>query len=153
MGRVLVLVSLALLATLWLGCKVKKHLTIADANEADATLVLQYEHGFEHYVVEWGDVEEKALERCEAWGYSGVEFSEAGTIECIEKHEKKVAGARPPGESEEPGMGTQAAERERMRRGVGTVGEGVGRTPPAGTEYGCVYWRVTYIGRCFNDGE
>ena len=144
-------VSLALGAALLSGCKVKKHLAIADANEADATLVLQYEHGFEHYVVEWDEVEEEALEYCQAWGYSSVEFSEAGTIECIEKHEKKVVGARPPGESEEPGMGTQAAERERMRRGAGTVGKGVGRTPPPGTEYGCVYWRVTYVGHCFSE--
>ena len=135
------------------GCKVKKHLTIADANEADATLVLQYEHGFEHYVVEWHEAEEEALERCAAWGYSGVEFSEAGTIECIETHEKSVTGARPPGESVEPGMGTQAAERERARRSVGAVGASVARTPPPGAEYGCVYWRVTYIGHCFNDGE
>lgn len=76
------------------------------ANETDATLVLQYEHGFENYVV------------------------------------------RPPGQSEEPGMGTQAAERERMRRGLGTVGKSVTRAPPAGTEYGCVRWRITYVGHC-----
>ncbi len=37
----------------------------------------------------------------------------------------KVTGFRPPGQSAEPGMGTQAAERERMRRSMGTVGESV----------------------------
>ena len=132
------------------GCTVKKHLDIATANEADATLVLQYEPGFESYVVQWDDAEKEALERCESWGYSNVEFSRAGPIECIEKRERNVTGARPPGQSEEPGMGTQAAERERMRRGLGTVGKTVGQTPPPGTEYGCVYWRVTYTGHCFD---
>ena len=37
----------------------------------------------------------------------------------------KVTGFRPPGQSEEPGMGTQAAERERATRSIGTVGESV----------------------------
>ncbi|UCH30110.1 MAG: hypothetical protein JSV06_03540, partial [Myxococcales bacterium] len=37
----------------------------------------------------------------------------------------KVTGFRPPGQSAEPGMGTQAAERERARRSIGTVGESV----------------------------
>ena len=44
--------SIFLAAALLSGCKVKKHLQVAEANEADATLVLQYEHGFEHYVVD-----------------------------------------------------------------------------------------------------
>jgi hypothetical protein len=121
---------------------------VATANEADATLVLQYEHGFEHYVVEWDRAEEDALERCVSWGYSDVEFSDSGTIECIQKHQRNVTGVRPPGSSEEPGMGTEAAERERMRRGV--VGKSVRRAPPAGAEYGCIHWRVTYIGHCID---
>ena len=129
-------------------CKVNKHLQVVSANEADATLVLQYEHGFEQYVVEWDEAEKDALERCATWGYSAVEFSDSGTIECIEKQQRTVTGARPPGESEEPGMGTQAAERERKRRSLGTVGQSVRSTPPAGAEYGCVYWRVTYLGHC-----
>jgi len=37
----------------------------------------------------------------------------------------KVTGFRPPGQSAEPGMGTQAAERARSRASVGTVGESV----------------------------
>jgi len=131
------------------GC-IKKQFGIVGANEADATLVLQYEHGFEKYTVNWDRAEEDALERCEAWGYSQVEFSDVGEVECIEKRHRNVTGARPPGQSAEPGMGTQAAERERMRRGLGTVGKSVGRTPPPGTEYGCVYWRVTYSGHCFD---
>lgn len=148
MRRALVIAFVLLAATALSACKVKKHLEVVTANEADATLVLQYDHGFEHYVVEWDEAEEDALERCAAWGYSGVEFSEVGTIECIQKHERKVTGARPQGQSEEPGMGTEAAERERMRRGVGATGQSIGRTPPAGAEYGCVYWRVTYLGHC-----
>ena len=131
------------------GCKVKKHLTIADANQADATIVLQYEHGFENYRLEWEEAEQDALARCESWGYSAIEFPESGDIECIELHERKVTGARPPGQSEEPGMGTQAAERERALRSVGTVGQGVrGATAPPGAEYGCIRWRVTYVAHC-----
>ncbi len=37
----------------------------------------------------------------------------------------KVTGFQPPGQSSEPGMGTQAEERERMRRSLGTVGDSV----------------------------
>jgi hypothetical protein len=37
----------------------------------------------------------------------------------------KVTGFSPPGQSAEPGMGTQAAERERARRSIGTVGDSV----------------------------
>ncbi len=132
------------------GCKVKKQLDIVNANESDATMVLQYEHGFEKYVVQWSQAEQDALERCKAWGFSQVEFSETGIIECIEKMQRNVTGARPSGQSSEPGMGTEAAERERMRRGLGTVGKSVTRTPPAGTEYGCIRWRVTYVGHCFD---
>lgn len=150
MSRVIFTTSLLLAMIPLSGCKMKKHLKVVTANEVDATVVLQYEHGFEHYVVEWDEAEEDALERCEAWGYSGVEFAEVGTIECIEKQERKITGARPPGESEEPGMGTEAAERERMRRSAGSVGQSLRRPPPAGAQYGCVYWRVTYLGHCIN---
>ena len=132
------------------GCKIKKHLDIVTADETEATLVLQYEHGFEKYVVQWDRAEKDALDRCAEWGYSEVEFSVVGEVECIEKHERKVTGARPPGQSKEPGMGTQAAERERSRRSLGTVGKSVTRTAPAGAEYGCVRWQVTYVGHCFN---
>lgn len=149
--RVFCLVSLLAFAMAALsGCKTRKQLDIVNANEADATLVLQYEHGFEKYVVQWAQAENDALERCKAWGFSQVEFSEAGSVECIEKLQRKVTGARPPGQSSEPGMGTEAAERERMRRGLGTVGKSITRTPPAGAEYGCVRWRVTYVGHCFD---
>lgn len=148
--RLILVASLVLAASLLSACKIKKHLTVASANEADATLVLQYEHGFEHYVVEWDEAEEDALERCAAWGYSTVEFSEAGTIECIEKQGQNVTGARPPGQSEEAGMGTQAAERERSRRSMGAPGQSLRSTPPPGAEYGCVYWRVTYLGHCID---
>ena len=44
------------------GCKIKKHPELVTANEADATFVLQYEHGFEHYLVEWDKAEKDALE-------------------------------------------------------------------------------------------
>ena len=37
----------------------------------------------------------------------------------------KVTGFAPPGQSAEPGMGSQAAERERARRSMGTVGDSV----------------------------
>jgi len=150
MTKALWIGSLALLAAQLGGCKLKKHLDLITANEADATFVLQYEHGFEHYVVEWDKAEKDALERCTAWGYSAVEFSDSGTVECIQKHQRNVTGVRPPSTSAEPGMGTEAAERERMRRGLGTVGKSVGRTPPAGAEYGCIRWRVTYTGHCFD---
>lgn len=150
MSRVVLAASLLLAGIQLSACKVKKHLQVVTANEADATLVLQYEHGFEQYMVEWDEAEDDALERCAAWGYSAVEFSESGTIECIEKHEPKVTGARPAGQAEESGMGTQAAERERMRRGVGTPGQSLRTPPPEGAEYGCVYWRVTYLGHCID---
>lgn len=39
--------------------------------------------------------------------------------------ERKVTGFQPPGKTDATGMGTQAAERERMRRSAGTVGESV----------------------------
>ena len=147
MGRAALVASLLILVGSLSGCKVKKHLDIVDANEADAMIVLQYEHAFERYVVEWDEAEEEVLERCAAWGYSAAEFSHSGIIECIEEPTRNVTGARPPGQSEEPGMGTQAAERERSRRSVGTVGMGIA-TDPSKFEYGCTRWRVTYIGHC-----
>ena len=143
--------ALLLLAGVTLtACKATKHLEVVTANEADATLLLQYEHGFEHYVVEWDEAEADAVERCRAWGYSAVEFSDRAAIECIEMHEQTVTGARPPGQSEEPGMGTKAAERERMRRSLGATGQSLRTTLPEGAEYGCVRWRVTYLGHCID---
>jgi|GEM_PF-2068383 len=150
MQKALWIGSLAVVVAQLGGCKLKKHLELATANEAEATFVLQYEHGFEHYVVQWDKAEKDALDRCAAWGYSAVEFSDSGSVECIEKHQRKVTGARPPSTSAEPGMGTEAAERERMRRSVGVVGKSVGRKTPAGAEYGCIRWRVTYVGHCFD---
>lgn len=151
--RLLVIIASVSVAGVCLSaCKIVKHVDIVTANEADATLVLQHEHGFEDYHVEWDEVEEDVLARCADWGYSDAEFAGGGNIECIEMRERTVTGARPPGQSAEPGMGTQAAERERMLRGAGTVGQSVRSTkpPPPGAEYGCVYWRVTYVGHCFN---
>lgn len=146
------LLPLSLLVTLvaLAGCKITKQVEMTSANEADATFVFQYEHGFEQYVVDWENAEEQALSRCQSWGYSGVELTGSGSIECIEVHERNVTGARPSGMSEEPGMGTKAAERERDRRNLGTVGQSVRDTdpPPPGAEEGCVYWRVTYTGHC-----
>ena len=52
-----------------------------------------------------------------------VEQMEADQLEADET--PKVTGFRPPGQSADPGMGTQAAERERMRRSMGTVGDSV----------------------------
>jgi len=141
--------SITLAGVLLSACWVTKHVAIVSANEADATFVLQYEHGFEDYRLKWEDAEHEALDRCSAWGYSGVEFSDSGTIECTERHERKVTGFRPPGQSEEPGMGTQAAELERSRRSLGTVGKSL-RTVPKTTDFGCIRWRVTYIGHCTN---
>lgn len=150
MHKVSWLGALLLIGAQLVGCKVNKQMDVTTANEADATLVLQYEHGFEKYAVDWDKAEKDALARCSAWGFSKVEFSDSGTIECIEMRKGTVVGARPPSTSEEPGMGTEAAERERMRRSLGTVGKSITRTPPAGTEYGCVRWRVTYVGHCFD---
>ena len=98
---------------LFAGCKITVPVTIADPNQADATLVLQYEHGFEDYQLDWAGAEDDAFETCASWGYSAVECSEEGDIECIDWHDSTVKGARPPGQSESGGMGTNAAERER----------------------------------------
>jgi len=110
------------------GC-IKKQFGIVGANQADATLVLQYEHGFEKYTVNWDRAEEDALERCEAWGYSQVEFSDVGEVECIEKRHRNVTGARPPGQSAEPGMGREDASRPghrgQERRPDPTPGNGI----------------------------
>ena len=65
------------------GCKVDKYLEVANANEADATLTMQYEHGFEEYVLHWENAQGDAEERCAAWGYSGAAFPDSGTIQCI----------------------------------------------------------------------
>ena len=131
------------------GCKITVPVQVAEPNEADATLVLQYEHGFEDYQLDWRGAEDDAIEMCRGWGYDAVEFSEEGNIECIDWHDSTVKGARPHGQSEEPGMGTRAAERERDVRNIGTVGQGVGTaTSPPGAEYGCVRWRVTYQAHC-----
>ena len=73
---------------------------------------------------EWGA---KAAEDAPAAGSSDVEKVESMAEESLETETPKVTGFRPPGESATPGMGTQAAERERIRRSLGTVGEGVGR--------------------------
>ena len=34
-------------------CKVTKHLEVVSANQASATLTMQYEHGYEDYAVHW----------------------------------------------------------------------------------------------------
>lgn len=131
------------------GCAITVPVQVAEPNAADATLVLRYEHGFEDYQLDWNRAEEQAIETCQSWGYSAVEFSEDGDIECIEWNDPTVKGARPPGQSESPGMGTRAAERERDHRNIGTVGQSV-RTAssPPGAEYGCVRWQVSYQARC-----
>ena len=54
---------------------------------------------------------------------TAVEAEAAAALEAEET--PKVTGFRPPGQSAEPGMGTQAAERERARRSIGTVGDSV----------------------------
>ena len=131
------------------GCKITVPVSVADPNPADATLVLQYEHGFEDYQLDWDAAEDDALDMCASWGYSVVEFSEEGNIECIEWHDSTVKGARPHGQSDEAGMGTRAAERERDNRNIGTVGQSMRNTSsPPGAEYGCVRWRVTYQAHC-----
>ena len=57
---------------------------------------------------------------------SDVAEIEAATEAQLEADETpKVTGFAPPGQSAEPGMGSQAAERERIRRSIGTVGESV----------------------------
>ena len=131
------------------GCKITVPVAVADPNEADATLVLQYDHGFEDYKLDWEEAEDKAIDLCRLWGYGAVEYSEEGSVECIGWHDSTVEGARPHGQSESPGLGTSAAERERDSRNIGTVGQSV-RTAssPPGAEYGCIRWRVTYQARC-----
>ena len=69
------------------GCKVDKYLEVASANKADGTMTLQYEHGFEDYALHWDDAQRDAIQRCTEWGYSGAQFSESGTIECIKSLE------------------------------------------------------------------
>ena len=69
------------------GCKVDKYLEIVNANEADATLTMQYEHGFEEYNLHWEQAQSDAMERCRAWGYSGAQFADSGTIQCIKSLE------------------------------------------------------------------
>ena len=57
---------------------------------------------------------------------SDVQKVEAMVEDQLEADETpKVTGFQPPGQSSEPGMGTQAEERERMRRSLGTVGDSV----------------------------
>ena len=68
------------------GCKVDKYLEVASANEVDGTLTMQYEHGFEEYVLHWENAQGDAEERCAAWGYSGAAFTDSGTIQCTEAH-------------------------------------------------------------------
>ena len=57
--------------------------------------------------------------------------SDVQTIEAMQKAQleadetPKVTGFQPPGQSSEPGMGTQAEERERSRRSLGAVGDSV----------------------------
>jgi len=52
-----------------------------------------------------------------------IEDEQAAQLEADET--PKVTGFRPPGQSDEPGMGTQAAERARARASLGTVGDSV----------------------------
>ena len=52
-----------------------------------------------------------------------VEAMEADQLKADET--PKVTGFRPPGQSQDAGMGSQAAERERIRRGIGEVGQSV----------------------------
>jgi hypothetical protein len=53
------------------------------------------------------------------------EVEAEAAAQLAEDEAPKVTGFRPPGQSDEAGMGTQAAERERARRSIGTVGESV----------------------------
>ena len=138
------------------GCKITQQVDIVSANQADATLVLQYEHGLEDYSIKWDEVEDRVLAQCAQWGYSAAEFVGDGDLECVDRHERIVVGARPPGESvDDPSLGSRAAQRERDFRNMGAVGQsmrGSMEPRPPDVAEGCIRWRVIYAGRCTNAG-
>jgi hypothetical protein len=73
---------------------------------------------------EWGAQAPAELPDAEAAAEAAeIEAEAAEQIKADET--PKVTGFSPPGQSAEPGMGTQAAERERARRSIGTVGDSV----------------------------
>ena len=60
------------------------YLQVSDGSRADGTLTMVYEYGrFEIPEVQWETAKETAIERCKSWGYSGAEFFDIETRECI----------------------------------------------------------------------
>ena len=147
-GRAGWLVISALIAVMLHACKVTKHLEVVSADEVAATLVMQYEHGYEDYEVRWEEARAEAARRCRAWGRSRADFSDA-QVECIaSEHVVEQPGATgciPPDPSQVEGMGTKVAEDRRSFRGVGTVGSSVCQEF---LRAGCARWRVRYTVRC-----
>lgn len=70
-------------AILFSGCAVKKVPQPTSGSKADGTVELSYQYGqFEQPQVNWNQAKKKALKRCKAWGYGGVEAFGGVTEEC-----------------------------------------------------------------------
>lgn len=76
---------LAIIASLLISsCTSTKYLAISDGSRSDGTLTMMYEYGaFEKPVVQWEAAKKSAVQKCQSWGYSGAEFFDVGTSECI----------------------------------------------------------------------
>lgn len=67
-----------------LGCDTVKYLQVTDGSRSDGTLTMSYEYNeLENPKVQWDDARQKAISRCQAWGYTGAEFFDAGMKNCI----------------------------------------------------------------------
>ncbi len=80
MKKVIFILSLAALSS----CTTVKYLQVTDGSRSDGTLTMSYEYTeLEVPQIQWEAAKRNAISRCQAWGYSGAEFFDAGTKNCI----------------------------------------------------------------------
>jgi S1-C subfamily serine protease len=78
------LLAVLIFALLFYGSAVQKDLLITDGSRADGTLTLSYEYGaFEQPKLNMENAQQKIIDKCKAWGYSGADFFEAGERHCL----------------------------------------------------------------------
>jgi len=78
------IIFLLFCSTILLSCTTVKYLSLTDGSKSDGTLKFSYDKGgFEKPDVQWKTAKLEAEERCKSWGYTGAEFFENGTSECL----------------------------------------------------------------------
>ena len=79
-----IIIILTLLLITLLGCTTVKYLQCTNGSRADGLVQMSYEAGmFEKPQVQWGQAQDTASGRCQAWGYSAAQAFDTGTQRCL----------------------------------------------------------------------